>query len=292
MLLLRRSQLEATIGKGDGATLPQDRKTAARRQAFQELAERYAAELTAQFRTLNIFVQHAGEVGRTHEVFLGQVLARFLPASLRIGTGFVVSPTKVTSQQDVIVYDWQKLPLLLSVGDLVVVDSETVAATIEVKTTVRARAQFLKEIRRLSTMAGDSTHRGAVGLFMWEGLHLEAALECFWALMRERARLSMSPLLDFVYVRGSYVIVPNWDGKLDSAPLLVLRLGPGHAPEGVGLLSLVARMWSAGIQHHAVWPWWLEEFEPQAFQLFERMEWPEDLRVRVDDELQSLQDAR
>jgi hypothetical protein len=32
--------------------------------SMQQLADRYAAELEAQFRTLNLFVQHAGEVGR------------------------------------------------------------------------------------------------------------------------------------------------------------------------------------------------------------------------------------
>src|SRR6267142_1956860 len=98
--------------------------------SLQKLADRYADELSAQFRTLNLFVQHAGEIGRAHEVFLRGILTRFLPGKLRCGTGFIASPTAVSRQQDIIIYDPFALPLLLEIGDCVVVDAEAVAATI------------------------------------------------------------------------------------------------------------------------------------------------------------------
>ena len=96
--------------------------------AFERLAEHYADEMSAQFRTLSLFVRHAGEVGRSHEVFLAQVLARFLPQKLRIGTGFVYSPRGATRQQDIIIYEWQVLPLPLQIGDCVVVETKSSGA--------------------------------------------------------------------------------------------------------------------------------------------------------------------
>src|SRR5256885_1232442 len=100
---------------------------------MKELADRYAAELTAQFQTLNLFAQHAGEIGRAHEVFLRTILQRFLPGALRCGTGFVANATDVSRQQDIIIYDPNALPLLFEVGDCLVVDAEAVAGTVEVK---------------------------------------------------------------------------------------------------------------------------------------------------------------
>ena len=42
-----------------------------------ELADRYSDELTSQFRTLNFFVQHAGEIGRAHETYIRGVIESF-----------------------------------------------------------------------------------------------------------------------------------------------------------------------------------------------------------------------
>ena len=77
-----------------------------------ELADRYAEELSAQFRTLSFFVNHAGEVGRTHETYLRDVIARFLPANCDVGTGFVASPNWISFQQDIIIYNQLDFPLL------------------------------------------------------------------------------------------------------------------------------------------------------------------------------------
>ena len=41
------------------------------------LADRYSEELTAQFRTLNFFAEHAGEIGRAHETYLRDMIGRF-----------------------------------------------------------------------------------------------------------------------------------------------------------------------------------------------------------------------
>ena len=109
---------------------------------MKQLADRYAEELTAQFRTLNLFAQHAGEIGRAHEVFLRSVLQRFLPGRLKCGTGFVADSRGVSKQQDIIVFDPMALPTLFEVGDCVVVDASSVSAIIEVKTCVDSVAAF------------------------------------------------------------------------------------------------------------------------------------------------------
>jgi hypothetical protein len=118
--------------------------------AFERLAEHYADEMSAQFRTLSLFVHHAGEVGRSHEVFLSQVLARFLPQKLRVGTGFVYLPSGATRQQDIIIYDWQVLPLPLQIGDCVVVDADAVAGLVEVKTRLRTSADLTEAMDKVA----------------------------------------------------------------------------------------------------------------------------------------------
>ena len=42
---------------------------------MQNVAEHYPSEVTAQFRTLNHFVGHSGEIGRAYETFLRGILA-------------------------------------------------------------------------------------------------------------------------------------------------------------------------------------------------------------------------
>jgi len=71
---------------------------------MERVADHYAGELDAQFRTLNHFAAHAGEIGRAHETFLRGVLLRFLPEDLRLGTGFVASPEWTSRQQDILIY--------------------------------------------------------------------------------------------------------------------------------------------------------------------------------------------
>jgi len=248
--------------------------------SFEELADRYAAELTAQFRTLSIFVNHAGEVGRTHEVFVSQILTRFLPAKLRIGTGFVLSQGGATRQQDIIVYDWQQLPLLLAIGDCVVVDADAVAATIEVKTKLSGKEDFLRAVQALNEVR--LQHRGAVGLYAWEGLNLESALEQIWNLLRNRVPFELEPLPDLIFVRGKYLIVPNFDGCIETPPMKVMNLGEGNVPEGIGLLALLAQLWLGGIQSHADRPWWLQAWEARRSDFFKEVPWPPDLQERAD----------
>lgn len=244
--------------------------------AFERLAEHYADEMSAQFRTLSLFVCHAGEVGRSHEVFLAQVLARFLPQKLRIGTGFVYSPRGATRQQDVIIYDWQVLPLPLQIGDCVVVDADAVAAMVEVKTRIRTSAELREAMDKVAATKA-----------MGSGPH--TALECYWKFAREAPRgpqgFEFPRVPDFLFVRGGYLLTPSNSGRIDTPPLRVMRLGEGNRAEGLGMLALLSHMWLYGIQHYAQRPWWLEawtEKERQTPELFELVPWPADLQALAD----------
>jgi hypothetical protein len=259
--------------------------------SIEQLADRYADELSAQFRTLNLFVQHAGEVGRAHEVFLRGVLTRFLPEKLRCGSGFIASAEHVTRQQDIIIFDAHSLPILLEIGDCVVVDAEAVAASVEVKTVIDSESALRGCLEKLSELKVALPGRCALGLYAWEGPTLELALDCVWERYRAQRDLSTSHLPDAIYVRGRYLIVPNYDGRLDTAPVLVLRLGPEHHSEGTGLLSLIERLWISGMNGQARSPWWGQAWERRIASRYEHVAWPDGLRLRVDEKLAQIAKA-
>jgi hypothetical protein len=208
-----------------------------------------------------------------------------MPDKLRCGSGFVASTDQVTRQQDIIVYDRHSLPVLLEIGDCVVVDAEAAAATLEVKTVLDSGPALSSALEKLFDFK--SAVRGAcfVGLYAWEGMSLERALECIWERYRRQRDLSMSSQPNALYVRGNYLLMPNYDGRLDTAPLLLLRLGSEHHSEGAGLLSLVERMWTSGLQSHAKAPWWIRAWDQRMTTRYEHVAWPSDRRARVDAQL-------
>lgn len=254
-------------------------------ESVRRLADKYAEELTAQFRTLNLFIGHAGEVGRAHEVFLRGVIARFLPGKLRCGSGFVASADHVTRQQDIIVFDQHVLPLLLEVGDCLVVDAEAVAATIEVKTRIDSATSFAEAFSKLVDLKRPNEPHPFVGLYAWEGPSLQLALDCYWDFLRTAPSPGLGRLPDAIYVRGGYLIAPNWDGALHTPPLLVFEASELGWSEGTALLSFIERMWIGGFQGHARWPWWMSGWRNSSEARFRHVPWPDDLKELVDAEL-------
>jgi hypothetical protein len=118
---------------------------------MERIAGHYAGELDAQFRTLNHFANHAGEIGRAHETFLRGVLSRFLPDDLRLGTGFVVSPTWTSRQQDILIYK-RDFTRLFEVGDCVVIDHEAFVGTVEVKTDLGSSDSLAEAVELISDL--------------------------------------------------------------------------------------------------------------------------------------------
>lgn len=177
-----------------------------------QLAERYADELTAQFRTLNYFVMHAGEIGAAHETYLKGIISRFLPAKFSLGTGFIANPDWVSTQQDIIIYQQPDLPLLFQVGECVVVDSEAVIGTIEVKTRLDNKNDFLDAYQKLSKLGQDfnnSYKRCFTALFIWDGLSLKTMLSTISEYVAKYPPEYWDNLPNVIYVRSKYLLLLN-----------------------------------------------------------------------------------
>lgn len=105
---------------------------------FQESITRELITTKDRVRNL-IGSSHWGEDGRYKEAVLKQVISRFLPSNLSIGTGFIVAKDSashsgvISPQIDIIIYD-NSYPVIFREGDLVIVTETPVKAIIEVKT--------------------------------------------------------------------------------------------------------------------------------------------------------------
>lgn len=240
---------------------------------IEGLAGRYAEELDAQFRTLNYFTQHPGEVGRTHEAFLMDVLSRYMPSRLRCGTGFIVSESGVSRQQDIIIFDHMKLPTLYDAGGVIAVDANAVAAAVEVKTCLDDEKKFSESLEKLSELRTTLRLNATcfVGLYAYEGPSAELAIECL-RRVAEPVDVAKGIIPDAVYVRGKYVFVPN---RLQNrwADAQLLKLDIGKHGDGTGLLSMLTWMWFS-IQHHGLlWPWWLDAWREQMLARCDAVSW-------------------
>ncbi|MBK8723801.1 MAG: hypothetical protein IPL95_16585 [Saprospiraceae bacterium] len=82
-----------------------------------------------------------GEEGRFKEAVLKNILKRFLPKNMSVGTGFILkaenssSNISISKQLDIIIYD-NTLPLLFSEGDFIITTINNVKGVIEVKSKI------------------------------------------------------------------------------------------------------------------------------------------------------------
>lgn len=259
---------------------PADRHKAS---AMEQVAHHYAEELDAQFRTLNHFASHSGEIGRAHETYVRAVLQRFIPSRWHLGTGFVVSAA-VSPQQDIIVHDHVDHRALFEVGDCVVVDDASVGGVVEVKTKLTSSAELADAFAKL-WLGSRFT-----GMFVWEGASAEVAVEALWAGLRARVPCDCKAQLDwhvpdFVVVRDGYVLL-----RLDDRPRPVqaevglVRLGP-QLTNGHALVGLVATLWRRGLVSGRGWesqiPGWLRYWWARFQAAAEPLPTPADLRART-----------
>jgi len=96
---------------------------------------------TVKNRVRNLIgCSHWEEEGRYKEAILRNVMKRFLPSNLSIGTGFVIEKNnddiQISNQIDIIIYD-NTVPVLFSEGDFVITTYKNVKGIIEVKTKIR-----------------------------------------------------------------------------------------------------------------------------------------------------------
>ncbi|WP_456488282.1 DUF6602 domain-containing protein [Caminibacter pacificus] len=89
---------------------------------------------------IDIEGNHHAEDGAYREAILRNVIRRFLPNNISIGTGFIIAEKrgefKRTSQIDIIIYD-NTYPLLFQEGDFIITTPKNVKAIIEVKTSIK-----------------------------------------------------------------------------------------------------------------------------------------------------------
>jgi hypothetical protein len=106
-----------------------------------------------------------GEDGRYKEVILRNVLARHLPDTASVGTGFVVGKRgRVSTQIDILVYS-NAAPPLFKLDDFVVVATESVLGIIEVKTTIRNAdfCEIMKKAHENGELISDRIFNGIFG---------------------------------------------------------------------------------------------------------------------------------
>lgn len=82
-------------------------------------------------------VTNWGEEGKYKEVVFKNILRRFLPSNLEIGTGFIIKPTtrgahEESKQIDVIIYE-NSHPILFKESDFVIMTPEGVRGIVEIK---------------------------------------------------------------------------------------------------------------------------------------------------------------
>ena len=84
-----------------------------------------------------------GAEGGYKEAILRKVIAQFLPANLKIGTGFILGNNdhlrgtegRISTQLDIIIYE-DKTPVIFREGDFVILTESSVRAVIEVKASI------------------------------------------------------------------------------------------------------------------------------------------------------------
>ena len=82
--------------------------------------------------------RHWGEEGRYKEAILKNILRKFLPRNISVGTGFIVitnNQNKISKQIDIIIYD-NSHPVLFSEGDFIITTIKNVKGIVEVKSSI------------------------------------------------------------------------------------------------------------------------------------------------------------
>lgn len=103
----------------------------------EEYWQGVAQRLQIEADVFNRLIMHNAEQGRENEASLTEVVRRFLPPSVGVGTGIVIDSEGRRSQQcDLIVFDQSNSPNVLAQTSQMLFPVETVRLIVEVKTTV------------------------------------------------------------------------------------------------------------------------------------------------------------
>lgn len=141
--------------------------------------QEYFSDLSAQLRAVQNRVRHL--IGDAHwpsdgawkESALRSVIRTYLPASVSVGTGFILTSDGPSSQIDVLIYD-DSAPVLFRDGDFVVATPDAVRAVIEVKTSI-TRTTLPTALQKLAAISHQLRRRCLhrrpfIGLFSYEAI--------------------------------------------------------------------------------------------------------------------------
>jgi hypothetical protein len=137
--------------------------------------------------------------GEWKESVIRQVLRRYLPASVTVCRGFVVTANQSSSQLDILIFDSSK-PVLFRDGDLAFVTPDAVIGVVEVKsrTTPALFAQAAAKLGEdMAIVRGSPGSKAFAGIFAFESsdttslAYLDAICE---ASPQERNRIDLASL--------------------------------------------------------------------------------------------------
>lgn len=136
---------------------------------FQSLS----MELKAVQNRIRSFIAgaHWPSDGAWKESVLRAMLRRYLPPSYSVGSGFIVTPGKVSTQIDILICD-DTSPMLFRDGDFMIATADCVCAVVEVKTRLGSNemATSLTKLNDISALMRRRCvrRRPFLGLFSYE----------------------------------------------------------------------------------------------------------------------------
>ena len=155
--------------------------------------------------------------GEWKKSVLRSFLKRNIPESVKIGRGFIVTPSGPTSQIDVLLYS-SECPVFFRDGDLVFIPPEGVIGIIEVKTNITSSSlrPTFEKLQRLMIQLTPYDTKAVVGLFSCES-QLGANQQVL-ALLREICT-DRRKVIDLVSLGQSHFI-KYWHNKPDGTRTL------------------------------------------------------------------------
>jgi len=117
----------------------------------------YFGSLTDELRSMKNRIRnfignaHWQTDGEWKETILRSVLRRYLPNTVDVGKGFIITKEGPSTQIDILIYDTTK-PVLFRDGDFVLVTPDATVGVIEVKTRVN-RSEINDVLRKIDTIA-------------------------------------------------------------------------------------------------------------------------------------------
>jgi hypothetical protein len=147
----------------------------------------YFKSITAEVSSLKNRVRHLinnahwPTDGEWKESVLRTFLRRHLPAQFGVGRGFILAADNISTQVDVLIYDTSK-PILHQDGELVIITTDAVRGTIEVKTRL-ANSTLPAALEKAADNAEFVNRRGGYGgrfhgvfAYEWEGQNTDDVL--------------------------------------------------------------------------------------------------------------------